>query len=339
MITIIKQALIPSKLLQKVSPVYDSVLQSEHNLRFYYKGGADTICINRGSMSLYTVHIPQFSLIKDEQLVGLVDGLKGEIDSGMHTLGIPNDQFFLFDTVAKIILSRDSFIDLIPHRNFKHVLFMAEDKPEIMYLADTYMVNYELQFLMTIVAKRELLRPVGEEKWTSAGKLLLAYILSNKYKITGEFSNPSLFSFWDKVVLDFDPDSSRDGGNPLLSQTLRFDRLDVLYDKVHVLGKKPAVVPVDKTAGGDTSTNVTLTDFLSGGIKSFSFYKTLDLYIDVCREIYKSVIVDTKSGACIVELMPGCHLTDDEVKSELCLSDVSVIREPGVDDEYTTLMY
>jgi hypothetical protein len=290
------------------------------NPLFYYKGGANVLSIQMSDRGSLTVYIPQFCTITSKDIFALMDTIVDDILKEAKDSGIESNVPFLFDARTKTIVNRESFIDFTPYYNIKTSLFIDGDDKKFTVLHTQDTSDYgAMQFLMLVVAKKDLIRP-SNSTWTATGKKLLAFLSSNKYKRPISFQREQ--GCWDNIDMTIEKVED----TPLLDMyQLNMSRLEQLADdtisEVASEQGKFALTKVDNV-------DITLMDVLSVGLDRFfcgSYTGSIEVVIDTMADKYKSITIDTTASLCIVVLNKGADITDIQVKEDLQSDRIQVV--------------
>ena len=316
-------------IISPVNVAYSRTLQDAYSVLYYYKGGNNVVCIQRSSSTVFTVYIPLFSTVDAGKVVETISNLEKDIVKEELALAIPIGRYFLFDIGTKKIVTMDSLIDFIPAINTKNTIFILQNEDgsyasTIMYLADQTDWGV-LQFVPISIAKRELLRPKLAINWSSVGKGLLTYLVSKRYAKKGDFS--LLTGCWDSPDYRFNPKQDH-------HPTVNLEKL--IITRAAELCTSIDYAEYARYLGGSEANynsepdmkSILLSSVLQFGVKSYctnAYDSTINVEIDVLKETYKLIWIDTKSGVVFVELNPGIDLTEDRIKEDLEASEVNLV--------------
>ena len=323
MTTVVLTYLLPDIL----APASDHDIKSAYALRYYFRGGADVICIQRTSPLILTVYIPIFSKVSRDKIHELINDLSKDIEDEEKFLLVESKKYFLFDTHTKKILTPDSFMDYIPYVNFNSTLFISQNengsiKPTVMYLGDAS-GDTAIKLLPLAVAKRELMRPRTMNIWTATGKAMLTHMICKKHSIKYDLFEKSLAiakGAWTDVVYDF---SAVDEYSPVVNMgELSVNRaISLATEMEHLSVFHPNTLSSTRT--------VLLSEVLHSGVKSFcngSYGAVIEVNIDVQKEIYNLIYIYTQSGTVAVQLNKGVDLSLERVKEDLNTDNVTVVH-------------
>ena len=317
-----------------VSITKDTVIQKAPQILFYFRGGANILAMTIKGHGGINVYIPPFSRIQAAGVFGIIDNLSDTILELAKKDKIGVNQWFLFDTIAKIILTQDSFMDWFPYYSLRTTLFITADPKalqyNIYYPQDTSDYG-ALQFLTTLVAREDVMRP-STGIWSTIGKKLLSFLASNRY------STPVSFEWetgaWDQLSLD----NFGDTDNPSIIETLGLDTSraqDLAKDDAIILQNNKREISEIEVLAPDPFKDkggISLLDVLTVGVDSFfhGVYRgTIDVNIDTMPDIFRSIKIDTGPNICTVVLQPKADITDWEVEEELQSQNLQIVRYLG----------
>jgi hypothetical protein len=308
-------------ILHRTSPIHDTDIQKACGIKFYFKGGVDLLAVQRSSTKVFTVYIPLFSDLTVSTSTSLIASSENEISKQMEKRGIKSNDWFIFDTNSKQILSYGSFMDFIPYSSIKKAVFIIENKDgtnngELYYLSDNS--DYSLvQFLSTVVAKRELMYSKAAS-WSKSGKQLLSFLVSKRFHRPVDFSKA--YGCWDPLNLIFNSDRLYPMHIDL--SKLNVGRASALAARMYYEDSDPPEFGIEPGTG-----DVTLSDLLMLGVRSFcnSGYGRIEIIIDFMADVYKQIIIDGTSGICFVSLNSGVDVTLDRIKEDLQADDVQLM--------------
>ena len=323
-----------------ISPIsinFTNIVQSANKILFYFKGGGDVVCLKKWNDTGLCIYLPAFSNVRKDNVTDLIQSLEKEIYEEISLLNITT-QNFLFDTHTKKIVSPDSFIDYLPLIGLRNAIFMVEDhnrrlSPVIMYPADDTPRGI-LQFASLITAKTDLQRPnaTPPSTWSTPGKRLLTYLVHKRYALQGmDLVSGGCCS--DNIIYNFPPNSPRRNVIKLMEgRTQAIDDIALSINNA-IYGRytkdSPALPDVQE---------VLLSDVIKNGVCSYYKEPTgvlLKVNIDISKEVFKKMTIETKTGIVSVELNPGVVLSTDEIEESLQAGQV--IITPIVDEFVSTM--
>jgi hypothetical protein len=348
--------------LWPVYPAQFPTLMEAKKLLFYYNGGKQVLSIYRNHVGDFEVFVPQFASITDMGAVQYIQEQQKEILDEMEALKIEPGVSFFYDVNTKSVVEPDNFIDFIPYFNIKSAIFTMEDANgagdgRVRYLANTDDYGV-LQFLMAVIAKRELHAPVVSPKWTAIGKQLLAFLTSKKYSRPGDFRYES--GCWNSV--DFPISKEKQLPIPIDLSKMKLNRVIAMVNNENKTLLKALPAPVE-TAGTtyvnqtsresttmsdedmeeytaylkdfptdmfqeDAESGITLCELLEIGVDSFfngDYKDIIDVQIDILGDMYSKIILDTNVGICFVCLNPGIEKSQASIKEEFQSDHVQVV--------------
>jgi hypothetical protein len=200
-----------------------------------------------------------------------------------------------------------------------------------------------LQFLMKIIAKRELVAPTNAT-WSIPGKKLLAFLTSHRFYVQNSFAYET--GAWDSVTITGE-------FTPADRLPLKMEMLDttIARAKAFSIGKTetpplpaPSEEPNDEEYDDDTlwdrwkgyenipsqKEGILLSEVLQVGVESFynsAYTKSFNVEIDIMREIFKEVVIDPEAKVCMVCLNPGVTIAEERLKEDL-QTETLVMMEP-----------
>jgi hypothetical protein len=309
-----------SPVLEPTSVLNANVIQNAYDIRFYFRGGRDVICIKRNAPDNYTVHIPAVSLVKETEILAIIENKYKELTAELDLLKIPLDTYVLFDTIVCKIITPKDFIDYFNCYDTRRSLFVLinEDgstENKIRYIADQTDIGL-LQFAPLVIAKRELFR---SSDWTQTGRRLLSYLVSSKYDIPGNFYQE--YGCWANVSYKFNEKSP---------DTLSVDLSSFDLTRVKALAEG-ATDKLFSIVDGDVSIDkqgVLLSDLIKTGVSSLcksALKPVIDVIIDVGKDVYNTIVIYTESETCYVSLNTGVSLTLEKIKENLQTDNIKLI--------------
>lgn len=318
--------------LTPVSSTNSQLIQKAYDLKFYYRGGKDVVAITQDSSTSFSITIPVFSTVfnnmKDKDVSIIFNNSEKEIKAEMELYGIGMRQGFLFDTYTKKILVEDSFIDYTPYYTMGSALFIminenGDSDDKVYHPADASSTGI-LQLCLLILAKRELLIP-KDAIWSTAGKQLLSFLISSKYKHYGNFLNEK--GCWDSV--DITLKGKHRDARPINIQKMNTKKAlsiaGITEDEEYAawLSGNPFMAPEEDL--GD----ITLTDVLQAGLDSFltgPYSGVLEVDIDVMKDTFASISIDTGAILCFVKLLPGVNYPIGRLMEDLQSDNVQILE-------------
>lgn len=303
-----------------------NMLAGNKSIRFYYKGGRDTVALVQSTENLFTVHIPQCSTITPATVTPLLIEVEKDLRADMKALNIGFGHHFLFDTKSKAILREESFIDYPPYYGIKHSLFMIYDEHGandgfIRYLADTSEYGC-LAHASYIMAFREL-KTTQQADWSKTGKQLLTYLMSHRFALKGNFETDR--GSWDTVTYPtrLTRDPSINLGRVTTTKALNIAaglEIDAVAEE-NPFGVPPFIVYPEG--------NVLLSEILQIGLDSFldgTYHDVIKTEIDFMIDTFKTVIIDTDAQICFVELQPGAGRTLEQIKQDFQTDNIQIVE-------------
>lgn len=303
-----------------------NMLSGNKSIRFYYKGGRDTVALVQSTENLFTVHIPQPSTVMPAQVTVLMNEVEKDLRADMKALNIGFGQHFLFDIKSKAIIREESFIDYPPYYGIKHSLFMVYDEHGandgfIRYLADTSDYGC-LGTAAYIMAFREL-KTTQQPDWSKTGKQLLYYLMSHRFALKGNFE--TINGGWDSISypVQLARDPSINLGRVTTTKALNIAAsldIDSVADE-NPFGVPPFIAYPDG--------NVLLSEILQIGLDSFldgTYHDVIKTEIDFMIDTFKTVIIDTDAQICFVELQPGAGRTLEQIKQDFQTDNIQIVE-------------
>jgi hypothetical protein len=325
---------------------FDS-LDKASRIFFYYRGGADVVCIKRDSENLFSVFNPPFNTRAVNTVVDEVRNNSDAIVQDMNEMKIPMNTWFLFDIFTKKCLNVESFMDYIPYSGIKRALCIFETggvrENKIWFLGDQSPYG-TLQLLMKVIAKRELVAPT-QSTWSTPGKKLLAFLVSHRFYLQNSFAYES--GAWDSVTVTGE-------FTPADKLPLKLDKLNTTraVELAASIVKSPPLLPSPEDANLDNDETVEdddilwrqwkgeypfasdkegilLSEVLQVGVESFynsAYTQTFNVEIDLMGDTFKEIVIDPIAKICMVCLNPGTEFSIERL-SEDFQTDTVVIME------------
>ena len=311
----------------------DDAIQKSYGVKWYYRGGGELLYLSKDlDGDSFSYYIPPFSYVTPVEAINFItreaENIKKEIvETNSQAL------FFLIDTKTVKILTEDSFMEFCPYYNTKNAIYLLtrlNDKGEevietnIRYFTDktTYAEIINLSFF---IAKRELALPIASKAWSKTGKQLLCYMVSVLHKKPENFTSPD--GMWNGVNYEFP--EKRTPTFYMDEATLNCAKLDELAD----VSKAAASLMGDPAAEDknvddpDTTHSIRMSDITELGVSSFckGEYGAIEVEMDILRDVYEAVMIDGKTGICLVKLQKGVKITKEQIKDELDADDVEIL--------------
>jgi hypothetical protein len=240
----------------------------------------------------------------------------------------------------------ESFMDYIPYAGIKRALCIFETggviDEKIRFLGDQSPYG-TLQFLMKVIAKRELVAPTGMT-WTTPGKKLLAFLTSHRFYVQNSFAYES--GAWDSVTItgEFTPAEKL----PLKLDKLNTTRATELASSIiksPPLLSPPSPLEEDEIVDDDDilwrqwkgeqypftsdKEGILLSEVLQVGVESFynsAYTQTFNVEIDFMTDTFKEIVIDPIARICMVCLNPGTEFSLERLKEDF-QTDTVVIME------------
>ena len=336
----------------KATPIiHNTAISSASKIRFYYRGGRDVVVLTYGKQTL-TVCIPPFSSQLPAAVGTLLTEILQEIRAEMASLGIQENEPFLFDMGTKKCPIVGGFMDFIPYFGMKGALFVLEHEDVTENVvrfcpdASTYGV---MQFLSLAIAKRELRAPKGG-LWTRTGKQLLAFLAAERFFYNLSFQYDS--GPWDSLAITEKFQATEN--LPVDLGKMKISRATVLYEKLASkltgpIEESTAMIPyqgdgmLDNEFDDDNFSyipyghtgepsiqdgDILLSEVLEVGIDNFftgAYTQPLEVIVDTLKEIFASIILDTLAGVCLVVLNKGISIPLERLKEDLGTESVEIV--------------
>lgn len=303
---------------------YSVVIQNCYAVRFYIRGGADVVAIKKVNPIRMIVYNPAFSSLAGAAAEQAVKTHLEVVQAEMVKQNIPIGEWFLFDTRSKTILRPSDFSDTAPYYSVRQSIFCIQNADKswdysMRYLADASDFS-AMQFLLLILAKRELIAPTMSSEWGLPGKKLLSFLICKRYGVKTPFKWDT--GPWDRIRVETD-----DNRLPL---TLRMSEMSLrrsteIADEVIAELKSNLTTPFDEMFKPPSEVldpnmkTIMLTSLLEIGLETIfkgDFSKVISVEIDVSRDVYKSITIDTVSNLCFVELNKGVNVSAEQLKED-----------------------
>lgn len=341
MTTIITSAVQPHSILRGV-PLTGDFVSSMRPLKFYYRGVTDVLALQKNTSTCFTVYHPIGNVTPSGEVNTLVKSLIPDIEEDMKVLDVKINEWFLFDThTKKIVTPSESFQPYLQMYNAKKALFVEEGGTIAYILND--MTDYgELQFVSLQLAKGSLIKPDDNAMWGQVGKFLLNFLAASQYYKKYGFTG--LAGSWDSVLYKFKNDTEP----PMhkIDQLIFTRSLEIASDIAYPakdlkagntsssstvlegVAKEVTPVDTDEMSARILATNtVYLSEIIQLGAKSFTYptYDMLEVEIDLMQDQFKEIIFDVRSGIFLINLNRGCAMLPDELADALAC-DVDSIK-------------
>jgi hypothetical protein len=300
--------------MYNISPIIDAV-----GVKFYYRGGADILAIRKEGQT-FNVFVPGFSLVQSKDVYEMLRASEEIILEQIKLLSVADKVSFLFDTNKKIILRESSFGPYIPLFGLNRCLFVLEAEPghkkdPCVYSLSDKSAGGQAMFGSLMVAKEDLLSP-ATGRWTPLGIKVLMFLVSHRYVINQTFDFD--YGPWDTFHISGLTDSPH--------KLIHLSKLNT--NKLYAIARKAAYTSgatVDKD-----DDKVRLSDMLQIGLDSFldsAFTGEIKVEIDMMRDQYKSIVIDSLSSLCLIELATGSTLTLDQLKEDLQSERIQLLTQ------------
>lgn len=328
---------------------HEAWLKSAVSIRFYLRGINDIVLIKAPQKWSVDVFIPANASISSgtgtqyTSFAPVLESQLGDIEKEISSNVIKPGEWFAWDTKKKIALTRDSFVEFIPHYRMSEQLFIFETVSDegTVILSPLFGINgksswKDLSFLMLLMSKLELYKV---ESPTDTGKALLAFLLKEFYSLPVPFNSPDSGP-WRKVLLSYPENAPPEEPSLFLPQEmtskLREISSRIVYEDVGDGAYETLDAEWERLEEGaeddDMSSIValpTLSDLVTKG-KEFILSKApggglVRLVIDVMQNEYRAVAYDPLTDTFLVELHYGANKIGSDVTEELGLSASDVV--------------
>jgi hypothetical protein len=252
-----------------------------------------------------------------------------EIEGARLANAIKIDEWFLWDTRSKVVLTEESFYEFTPHFRLGSTLFVFEHvDPKTGEITTTpaYCLTDAsawtvMRALLLWMGKNELIRPGSE--WSELGKAALSFLASKKFGIYQDFTT-STVGPWNGFKVEME-----DGLRPLELRLDGYKDIDALggFSKIKQLSLDTTPLYTDAPKTIDSGGAVMLSEFVGhGGDITFSGETDLvEFVIDILGNVYKNLVWDRVAELMLVGLQPGTVRTREEVAEELGLDPEDVV--------------